>query len=82
MINKILNFLEQYLDGVEEAIKQIGKYRTISYSLNLLIERQSFNKESLRKELSLYIRRIISVNEFERLLDRGMVEYQRILYEE
>lgn len=54
----------------------------ISYLLNLLIERQSFNKESLRKELSLYIRRIISVNEFEGLLDRGMVEYQRVLYEE
>lgn len=81
MSNKIIMFLEQYLDNVEESIKRFGIYRTISAGLDLLIKRQSFEQEELRKELSIYTKRIISISEFKQLLDIDMSEYSKLLYE-
>lgn len=81
MLDKILDFLEQYLNNIDLAVKKSGKLITISCALNVLIERQSFTKEELRKELSLYLKRIIHIQEFENLLDKDAIEYQRIIYE-
>ena len=81
MLDKILDFLKYYLDGVDETVEKIGKYRTTAYALNMLIKNQKFSREELRKELSLYIRRIIHTQEFENLLDKDTIEYQRIVYE-
>lgn len=79
MLDKIINFLQQYC-FMEEAIKQNGKYKTVSAALLLLIERQSFQTDELRKELSKYTKRIISETEFNRLLDYDRVEYEPLLY--
>ena len=81
MLDKILDFLKYYLDGIDETVKGIGKYKTIAYALNMLIKNQKFSKEELRKELSLYLKRIIHIQEFENLLDKNKIEYQRIIYE-
>lgn len=81
MSKKIIEFLEQYLDNVEASIKRFGTYKTITAGLDLLIKRQSFEKEELRKELSIYTKRIISINEFNQLLDTNMSEYSALLYE-
>ena len=82
MKDKILNFIQMYLNNVEEAIKKSGKEKTISAGLNLLIDRQSFTKDELRKELSIFTKRIISVNEFDMLLDYNAVEYSLLLKNE
>lgn len=81
MLDKILDFLKYYFDGVDETVEKIGKYRTTAYALNMLIKNQKFSKEELRKELSLYLKRIIHIQEFENLLDENKIEYQRIIYE-
>lgn len=81
MSDKIIEFLKEYLDNVEASIKRFGIYKTITAGLDLLIKRQSFEREELRKELSIYIKRIISINEFNQLLDINMVEYLKLLYE-
>ncbi len=81
MLDKILDFLKYYLDGIDETVEKIGKYRTTAYALNMLIKNQKFSKEELRKELSLYLKRIIHIQEFENLLDKNKIEYQRIIYE-
>lgn len=80
MIDKIIEFIKKYSNNIEEAIKKIGKYKTISIALNLMIERESFAIDELRKALSLYIRRIISEKEFKELLDYDKVEYAYFLY--
>lgn len=81
MSSKIIEFLKQYLDNVEASIKKFGIYKTITAGLDLLIKRQSFGQEELRKELSIYTKRIISINEFNQLLDTNMSEYSALLYE-
>ncbi len=81
MINKIIEFMKIYLNNVEEAVRKSGKPKTISAGLNMLIDRQSFNKEELRKELSIYTKRIISINEFDSLLDYDRIEYVLLLNE-
>ena len=80
MIDKIIEFLEPYVINLEQTIKRVGKYKTISAGLILLIQRQSFTYDELRKELSLYIKRIISENEFNQLLDYDRVEYALLFY--
>lgn len=79
MLDKIIEFLEQYMT-TQESIKQIGKYKTVSAGLILLLERQSFQVDELRKELSKYTKRIISETEFNRLLDFNRIEYEPLLY--
>lgn len=81
MSNKIIEFLKQYLDNIEVSVRKFGIYKTISAGLDLLIKRQSFEQEELRKELSIYTKRIISISEFKQLLDIDMSEYSRLLYE-
>lgn len=82
MVDKILNFLKCYITNIDEASKELGKYKTASGDLIAIIHGKFFTKEGLRKELSIYTRRIISVSEFEGLLNYNGAEYQRILYEE
>ena len=79
MLDNILKFLEQYCH-IEEAIRKTGKYKTVAAALLLLIQRQSFTEDELRKELSLYTKRIISQREFDRLLDYERIEYEPLLY--
>ena len=79
MLDKMLKFLEYYIENTNDVIKKYGKYKTLSAGLNELIRRQSFAKDELRKELSLYIKRIIHPTEFEELLDYDRIEYARIL---
>ena len=79
MIDKIIEFLDLYLNNVEENIKTNGKFQTISAGLFILIESQIFNNEELRKKLSLYIKRIISEQEFKQLLDYEKIEYCQVL---
>ncbi len=79
MLDKIIEFLEQYMT-TQESIKQIGKYKTVSAGLILLLERQSFQVDELRKELSKYTKRIISETEFNILLDFNRIEYEPLLY--
>lgn len=79
MLDKIIEFLEQYMT-TQESIKQTGKYKTVSAGLILLIQRQSFQIDELRKELSKYTKRIISETEFNRLLDYDRIEYEPLLY--
>lgn len=80
MLDKIIDFINEYCP-TKEAIKRTGKYKTVSAGLLLLLERQSFQKEELRKELSKYTKRIISETEFNRLLDYDRIEYEPLLYE-
>lgn len=68
MKENILNFLRQYLVGINEQIKHNGKVGTICLGLNLLINEECFDKDELRKELSIFTKRIISIYEFDRLL--------------
>ena len=75
MIDKIIKFLDLYLDNIEENIKTNGEFLTISAGLIILIKSQIFNNEELRKNLSLYIKRIISEKEFKQLLDYEKIEY-------
>lgn len=82
MLDKILSFLKEYITNIDEAIKELGKYKTASGGLIAIVHQKNFTKEELRKELSIYTRRIISVSEFEGLLNYNGAEYQRILYEE
>lgn len=80
MIDKIIEFLKPYVSNIEQTIKEVGKYKTISAGLVLLIQRQSFTYDELRKELSFFIKRIISENEFNQLLDYDRVEYALLFY--
>lgn len=79
MLDKMLEFCEYYLENIEENIKKFGKYRTLHICLTMLIEHKKFTKDELRKELSLYIKRIIHQREFEDILNGN--EYVRVLYE-
>lgn len=81
MVDKILSFLSNYVENIEEVIKRVGKNKTVSTGLNLLIKRNSYEKDALRKEISIYVKRIISVNEFEQLLDYDRAEYVHLLNE-
>ena len=81
MVDKILSFLSNYVEDIEEVIKLIGKNKTVSAGLDLLIKRNSYEKDTLRKEISIYVKRIISVNEFEQLLDYDRAEYVHLLNE-
>ena len=80
MLDKIIKFLNQYC-YTDEAIKKCGKYKVISAGLIKLIERGSFTVDELRKELSLYTKRIISIREFNQLLDYEGIEYCFLLCE-
>ena len=80
MIDKIIEFLNQYLTNIDYAIKKVGKYKTISAAIRTLIERNSFTVDELRKSISLYIKRIISEEEFNQLLDYDRVEYALLFY--
>ena len=82
MIDKIIEFLDLYLNNVEENIKTNGEFLTISAGLNILIKNQIFNNEELRKKCSLYIKRIISEKEFKQLLNYEKIEYCHVLYEQ
>ena len=79
MLDKMLNFLKEYVDGIDYSIEKTGKYKTLSNALNVLIEGDIFDKDTLRKELSIEIERIIHQREFEHLLDKSRVEYEPIL---
>ena len=81
MIDKIIKFLDLYLNNIEKNIKINGKFSTIATGLFILIESKIFNNDDLRKELSLYIKRIISEEEFKQLLDYERVEYCQVLNE-
>ena len=83
MLDKILNFFKQYFNEteMEERIKSIGKYRVVSVGLNSLLKKKCFSPDELRKEISLYTKRIISVSEFNQLLDFDRAEYSTLLYE-
>lgn len=81
MVDKILSFLSNYIENIEEVIKRVGKNKTVSAGLDLLIKRNSYEKDTLRKEISIYVKRIISVNEFEQLLDYDRAEYVHLLNE-
>ena len=81
MVDKILSFLSNYVENIEEVIKRVGKNKTVSAGLDLLIKRNSYEKDTLRKEISIYVKRIISVNEFEQLLDYDRAEYVHLLNE-
>lgn len=82
MLDKILSFLKCYITNIDKSIKDLGKYKTASGGIIVLIDSKFFTKEALRKELSMYTKRIISVKEFEGLLNYSEAEYQKILYEE
>lgn len=79
MLNKILDFINQYC-FTEEAIKVLGKYRVVSAGLSKLISEKFYTADELRKELSKYIKRILSQKEFDRLLDYDRIEYEPLLY--
>ena len=64
---------------MKEKIKAIGKYKVVSAGLITLLK--CFSSDELRKELSLYTKRIISISEFNQLLDYNRVEYCILLYE-
>ena len=81
MVDKILSFLSNYGENIEEVIKRVGKNKNSSTGLNWLIKRNSYEKDALRKEISIYVKRIISVNEFEQLLDYDRAEYVHLLNE-
>lgn len=81
MSNKMLDFLNIHLQGVEQKIGKVGIYKTISQGLNLLIFENILTKDELRKSLSVFIKRIISEYEFDNLLNPDAIEYQRIMYE-
>ena len=78
MIDKVIEFLDLYLGNIEENINKNGKFSTISAGLFILIESKIFDNEELRKKWSLYIKRIISKEEFKQLLDYERVEYCRL----
>lgn len=81
MQNKMLDFLNIYIQGVEQKVGKVGIYKTISQGLNLLIFENILTKDELRKSLSVFIKRIISEYEFDNLLNPDAIEYQRIMYE-
>ena len=80
MVDKIIEFLSQYITNTEYVIKKVGKYKTISAGIIELIQRKSFTEDELRKTISLYIKRIISEEEFNQLLDYDRVEYALLFY--
>lgn len=82
MLEKILNFLRFYIENIDKATEELGKHKIATAGLIILIDNKFFTKEELRKELSIYTGRIISISELEGLLDYNRAEYQRILYEE
>lgn len=75
MTNKIIEFIDIYLENIQETIEKYGIYKTIYYALKFIINSKIFTYEELRKELSLYLKRIISEKEFEQLLSKDEVEY-------
>lgn len=80
MLDKIIEFLEQYITNIKETIEEVGKYKTVVAGLTALIEKQIFTTDELRKELSKYLKRILSEKEFNRLLDYYRIEYEPLLY--
>lgn len=80
MLDKIIEFLQEYC-YTEECIEKVGKYKAISAMLSKIISAKLYTADELRKELSIYIKRIISVKEFDRLLDYERAEYELLLYE-
>lgn len=80
MIEKIIVFLKQYITNTKETIEEVGKYKTIVAGLTALIEKQIFTTDELRKELSKFLKRILSEKEFDRLLDYDRIEYEPLLY--
>ena len=70
MKERIIKFLKIYLvnEELDKSIEKYGKFRTISDGLRVLIDAELFTKDRLRKELSIYCKRILSEHEFENML--------------
>ncbi len=80
MLEKIIVFLKQYIYNIEETIEEVGRFKIITAGLIAIIENQIFTNDELRKELSIYLKRILSEKEFYRLLDYDRIEYEPLLY--
>lgn len=70
-LDKVIKWLSCYCDGIEEGISKYGKTIVIKESINMLIL-DGYLEEYLRKDLSFYIKRIVSIEEFERLKNWGI----------
>lgn len=70
-LDKVIKWLSCYFDGIEEGISKYGKTIVIKESINILIL-NGYLEEYLRKDLSFYIKRIVSIEEFERLKNWGI----------
>lgn len=79
MRDKIIEFLDYYLNGLKNAVEKYSKEYVIKSGLSIMINSKIFTEDELRKKLSENIQRIISIDEFELML-KG--EYVKTLYEE
>lgn len=68
MDKKLVEFLKRYIGNIEETMYRIPTRDVIPIAFKSLINEGIVAPDELRKELSIYLERIISINEFEKLL--------------
>ena len=75
MEQKIVEYLKNYFeeDGVKRNVEKYGAKKTIKVGIKELIENLNIQEEYIRKEMSVYIGRIISEEEFARMTLWGLV---------
>jgi hypothetical protein len=71
---KVIEWLKRYLvdEEVDIAVSERGIEKTIIAGINTLTIKGSFLSDFLRKDLSLYLKRIVSIEEFERIKNWGV----------
>lgn len=79
MKEKILEFISKYIEY--RIICENDKNIIIRQALNLIIQSKLLTKDELRKKLSIHIKRILSITEFNNLLDTHNVDYQLLMLE-
>lgn len=79
MKEKILEFISKYIEY--KIMCENDKNIIIRQALNLIIQSKLLTKDELRKKLSIHIKRILSITEFNNLLDTYNVDYQLLMLE-
>ena len=75
MKDKIIEYLGEYYnkESVKESVEKFGKKNTIVAGIKMMREELGIQEEYIRKEISVYIGRIVSIAEFKDIVEWGLV---------
>jgi len=75
MEERIIEYLKRYCEeeDIKKNVEMCGEKRTIIKAMRVVLEGIGLKEDYIRKEISVYIGRIISEEEFKRMREWGLV---------